>query len=71
MRNPFSICGTDTRTSSLMDRKKSFLEMELVVVQSLCYVQLFATLWTRSMPGSSVLHCLPEFSPVILMHTGV
>ena len=30
----------------------------VVVVQSLSHIQLFETLW----PGSSVLHCLPEFA---------
>ena len=35
------------------------------IVQLLSHVQLFATPWTtHSMPGTSVLHHLPEFAQI-------
>ena len=34
------------------------------IVQSLSHVQLFETPWTAAMPGSPVLHYLPEFAQI-------
>ena len=34
------------------------------IVQSLSHVQLFETPWTVAMPGSPVLHYLPEFAQI-------
>ena len=37
---------------------------DCIVVQSLSLVQLFETAWTAAMPGSPVLHYLPEFAQI-------
>ena len=48
---------------SLNSKAKPILPLVIVVVQSLSHVQLCDDC---SMPGSSVLHCLPEFAHIHL-----
>ena len=43
---------------------KTGIAMKFVVVQSLSCVRLFVTPTDCSMPGSSVLHYLPEFAQI-------
>jgi len=50
---PFSTSSRNTHTHHIQS---------LFVVQSLSHVWLFATPWTATMPGSPVLHHLPEFA---------
>ena len=50
--------------SSLLGWVEQWPFVIAVVLQSLTHVWLFATPWTRSTPGSSVPHCLPEFAQI-------